>query len=254
VHLPFLVVVPIVVVVTAISGILIGAPTLRLRGDYLAIVTLGFGEITYLLLINLDRPVNITGGPSGIVGIDPPALAGFALSRNAEYYYLFLATLALALIASVRLRHSRIGWAWQAIREDELAAKAMGINTTVAKLQAFAMGASFAGIGGSFLASWQRSVFPENFLFTESINILAMVILGGMGNLLGVVVGATLLVTLPEVFRDFQRYRLLVFGLMLMVLMVVRPQGLLVTDGRREDEEELAVEPAARTDGSGPGG
>ena len=240
-HLPFFVVVPIVVVATAVSGLLIGAPTLRLRGDYLAIVTLGFGEITYLLLINLDRPVNITGGPSGIIGIDPPALAGFTLSRNTEYYYLFLAALALALIASVRLRHSRVGWAWQAIREDELAAKTMGINTTVAKLQAFAMGASFAGVGGSFLASWQRSVFPENFLFTESINILAMVILGGTGNLLGVVVGATLLVTLPEVFRDFQRYRLLVFGLMLMVLMVVRPQGLLVTDGRREEQEDQAV-------------
>src|SRR3989442_7793093 len=240
-HLPFFVVVPIVVVATAVSGLLIGAPTLRLRGDYLAIVTLRVGEITYLLLINLDQPVHITRGPSGILRIDPPALAGFTLSRNTEYYYLFLAALALALIASVRLRHSRVGWAWQAIREDELAAKTMGINTTVAKLQAFAMGASFAGVGGSFLASWQRSVFPENFLFTESINILAMVILGGTGNLLGVVVGATLLVTLPEVFRDFQRYRLLVFGFMLMVLMVVRPQRLLVTDGRREEQEDQAV-------------
>ncbi len=213
-HLPFLVTLPIVIVLTACSGILIGAPTLRLAGDYLAIVTLGFGEITYLLLINLDRPVNITGGPSGIVGIDPPAVAGFALSRNTHYYYLFLAALALTLLASARLRHSRIGWAWQAIREDELAARAMGVNTTVAKLQAFAIGASFAGIGGSFLASWQRSVFPENFLFTESINILAMVILGGMGNLLGVVAGAALLVSIPEVFRDLQRYRLLAFGLM----------------------------------------
>ena len=237
-HLPFLLAVPIVVVLTAFSGILIGAPTLRLRGDYLAIVTLGFGEITYLLLINLDRPVNITGGPSGIIGIHPPAVAGFALSRNTQYYYLFLATLALTLLASGRLRRSRIGWAWQAIREDELAARAMGINTTVAKLQAFAIGASFAGIGGSFLASWQRSVFPENFLFTESINILAMVILGGMGNLLGVVMGATLLVSLPEVFRDLQRYRLLVFGLMLMVLMVFRPEGLLTLQGRHDEEAE----------------
>jgi branched-chain amino acid transport system permease protein len=244
-HLPFLVAVPLVVVATAVSGIFIGGPTLRLRGDYLAIVTLGFGEITYLLLINLDRPVNITGGPSGIVGIDPPALASFVLSGNREYYYLFLAALGLALAASARLRHSRIGWAWQAIREDELAARAMGINTTVAKLQAFAIGASFAGIGGSFLASWQRSVFPENFLFTESINILAMVILGGMGNLLGVVVGATVLVTLPEVFRDFQRYRLLVFGLMLMVVMVVRPQGLVVTASERETEEPEGGERAS---------
>ncbi len=241
-HLPFFVALPIIVVLTAFSGILIGAPTLRLRGDYLAIVTLGFGEITYLLLINLDRPINITGGPSGIVGIDVPVLAGFALSRNIEYYYLFLAAVAFALFASARLRHSRIGWAWQAIREDELAARAMGINTTVAKLQAFAIGASFAGIGGSFLASWQKSVFPDNFLFTESINILAMVILGGVGNLLGVVLGAVLLVALPEVFRDFQAYRLLVFGLMLMVLMVFRPQGLLTLDaGVAKEEPDLAA-------------
>jgi branched-chain amino acid transport system permease protein len=242
VHLPFLVALPIVVAFTALSGILIGAPTLRLRGDYLAIVTLGFGEITYLLLINLDRPVNITGGPSGIVGIDPPALAGFTLSRNSEYYYAFLAALALTLFASARLRHSRIGWAWQAIREDELAARAMGINTTAAKLQAFAIGASFAGIGGSFLASWQKSVFPENFLFTESINILAMVILGGIGNLLGVVLGAVLLVALPEIFREIQAYRLLAFGLMLMVLMVVRPQGLVSGEsGGERDEPEPAA-------------
>jgi branched-chain amino acid transport system permease protein len=242
-HLPFLVALPIVVAFTALSGILIGAPTLRLRGDYLAIVTLGFGEITYLLLINLDRPVNITGGPSGIVGIDPPALAGLVLGRNIEYYYAFLAALALALYASARLRHSRIGWAWQAIREDELAARAMGINTTRAKLQAFAIGASLAGIGGSFLASWQRSVFPENFLFTESINILAMVILGGTGNLLGVVLGATLLVALPEIFREFQAYRLLAFGLILMVLMVFRPQGLLSGEsgGAPEPEPEAAA-------------
>jgi branched-chain amino acid transport system permease protein len=210
-------------------------------------VTLGFGEITYLLLINLDRPINITGGPSGIIGIDPPVLAGLRLTDNLEYYYLFLAAVALALFVSARLRHSRIGWAWQAIREDELAARAMGINTTVAKLQAFAIGASFAGIGGSFLASWQKSVFPDNFLFTESINILAMVILGGVGNLLGVVLGAVLLVALPEVFRDFQAYRLLAFGLMLMVLMVFRPQGLLTLDaGVATEEPDLAAaEPEA---------
>ena len=247
-HLPFFVALPIIVAATAVSGILIGAPTLRLRGDYLAIVTLGFGEITYLLLINLDRPVNITGGPSGIIRIDPPRLAGFVLERNIEYYYLFLAALALTLFASARLRHSRIGWAWQAVREDELAAKAMGIDTTVAKLQAFAIGASFAGIGGSFLASWQKSVFPDNFLFTESINILAMVIVGGMGNLLGVVLGAALLVALPEIFRDFQIYRLLAFGLMLMVLMVFRPQGLLTLAAPAVKEEpDLAAAAEADT-------
>jgi branched-chain amino acid transport system permease protein len=227
-HLPFLLALPIVVLVTALFGILIGAPTLRLGGDYLAIVTLGFGEITYLLLLNLDRPINITNGPSGIISIDPPALLGYAMTGNIQYYYLFLAVLALALVASNRLQHSRIGWAWQAIREDELAARAMGINTTVAKLQAFAIGASFAGFAGALLASWQRSVFPENFLFTESINVLAMVIVGGMGSLAGVVLGAAVIVALPEIFRELAAYRLLVFGLMLMVLMIFRPQGILV--------------------------
>jgi branched-chain amino acid transport system permease protein len=242
IHLPFLVALPIIIAATAVSGILIGAPTLRLRGDYLAIVTLGFGEITYLLLINLDQPpLNITGGPNGIVAIDAPSFGGFVFSRNIEYYYLFLVALLVVLAASARLRDSRIGWAWQAIREDELAARAMGINTTVAKLQAFAIGAAFAGIGGSFLASWQRSVFPDNFLFTESVNILAMVVLGGMGNLPGVVLGATLLVAFPEIFRDFQVYRMLVFGLLLMVLMIFRPQGLLAARQQREEEPAAGV-------------
>ena len=227
IHLPALVILPILVAVTAIAGVLIGAPTLRLRGDYLAIVTLGFGEITYILLVNLDRPVDITGGPSGLISIDPPSAFGYVVSGNIGYYYLFLGILAFVLLASVRLRDSRIGWAWQAIREDELAAAAMGINTTVAKLQAFAVGASFAGIAGGLLASWQRSVFPDNFLFQESINILAMVILGGMGSVLGVIVGAAIIVALPELFRDLSLYRMLAFGLMLMVLMIFRPQGLL---------------------------
>ena len=202
-HWPTLAVLPVVLVGTAVAGVLIGAPTLRLRGDYLAIVTLGFGEITYLLLINLDRPINITGGPSGIVTIDPPSFFGWTATHNTQYYYLFLAAAALALFVSARLRHSRIGWAWQAIREDELAARVMGINTTVAKLQAFAIGAALAGLAGALLASWQRSVFPDNFLFTESINVLAMVIIGGSGSLGGVLLGAALIVTLPEIFRDF---------------------------------------------------
>jgi branched-chain amino acid transport system permease protein len=227
IHLPPLLILPILVAVTALAGLLIGAPTLRLRGDYLAIVTLGFGEITYVLLLNLDRPINITGGPSGLISIDPPSAFGYVVSRNIEYYYLFLAFLLLVLIASVRLRDSRIGWAWQAIREDELAASAMGINTLQSKLQAFAVGASFAGVAGGLLASWQRSVFPDNFLFQESINVLAMVILGGMGSVAGVLLGATIIVALPELFRDLALYRLLAFGLILMVLMIFRPQGLL---------------------------
>ena len=199
------------------------------RGDYLAIVTLGFGEITYLLLLNLDRPINITGGPSGI--IDHRSAELLRLRRDAATPSTTTCSwrlLALALFASARLPHSRIGWAWQAIREDELAARVMGINTTVAKLQAFAIGAAFAGFAGALLASWQRSVFPDNFLFTESINVLAMVIIGGMGSLAGVLLGAGLIVALPEIFRDFLLYRMLVFGLALMVLMIFRPEGLLV--------------------------
>jgi branched-chain amino acid transport system permease protein len=174
--------------------------------------------------------------------------------NNAEYYFLFLVFLAFAVLISMRLRDSRVGWAWQAIREDELAAQAMGINVFVAKLQAFAIGAAFAGVAGCLLASWQHSVFPANFMFTESINILAMVILGGMGNLFGVILGAALIVALPELFREFEQYRLLAFGFMLMALMVFRPQGLLTFRGRRqavpEEASEMAPEvgppPAAR--------
>jgi branched-chain amino acid transport system permease protein len=238
-HWPFLPALAAAVCVTAVFGVLIGAPTLRLRGDYLAIVTLGFGEITYILLINLDRPINITGGPSGIVSIDPPSVFGFVLQANWQYYYLILSFMGAAVVFSRRLRDSRIGWAWQAIREDELAAQAVGINTTVAKLQAFAIGASFAGAGGALLASWQRSVFPDNFLFTESVNILAMVILGGVGNLAGVILGAVVIVALPEIFREFAQYRLLAFGLLLMVLMIFRPEGLMSFKGQPEEAEPL---------------
>jgi branched-chain amino acid transport system permease protein len=244
-HWPFVAALAAAVCVTAIFGILIGAPTLRLRGDYLAIVTLGFGEITYILLINLDRPIDITGGPSGIVSIDPPSFFGFALRENWQYYYLILALMGAAVLCSRRLRDSRVGWAWQAIREDELAAQAMGINTTAAKLQAFAIGASFAGAGGALLASWQRSVFPDNFLFTESVNILAMVILGGVGSLPGVILGAAIIVALPEIFREFALYRLLAFGLLLMVLMIFRPEGLLSFKGRPEEADPLESTPVA---------
>jgi branched-chain amino acid transport system permease protein len=242
-HVPFVPAMLIVALVAAISGILIGAPTLRLRGDYLAIVTLGFGEITYICLVNLDRPINITGGPSGLIQIDPPHLFGYVVQRNIEYYYLFLATLLTVLLISIRLRDSRIGWAWQAIREDELAAGAMGINTTISKLQAFAIGATFAGFAGGLLASWQRSVFPDNFLFHESVYILAMVILGGMGNVFGVILGAAIVVALPEIFRDLSLYRLLAFGALLMVLMIFRPQGLLPARWPRRAAQPAPTEP-----------
>jgi branched-chain amino acid transport system permease protein len=251
IHLPFVLAMIIVTMAAAISGILIGAPTLRLRGDYLAIVTLGFGEITYICLVNLDRPINITGGPSGLIAIDPPSLFGYVIERNTQYYYLFLLTLGTVVLASLRLRDSRIGWAWQAIREDELAAEAMGVNTTVAKLQAFAIGASIAGFAGGLLASWQRSVFPDNFLFQESINILAMVILGGMANVFGVILGAAVIVALPEIFRELALYRLLAFGAALMVLMIFRPQGLWPArpSAPRDSDEDMAA-PTLMTGGA----
>jgi branched-chain amino acid transport system permease protein len=243
-HLPFIPVMVIVTIASAISGILIGAPTLRLRGDYLAIVTLGFGEIVYISLVNLDRPINITGGPSGLIRIDPPQFFGFVFESNLHYYYLFYLILLLLLGASIRLRDSRIGWAWRAIREDELAAEAMGVNTTVSKLQAFATGAAFAGFAGGLLASWQRSVFPDNFLFQESINVLAMVILGGMGSVFGVILGAAIIVALPEVFRDLALYRLLAFGALMMLLMIVRPEGLWPEHAGRARSKEPEDQPA----------
>ena len=234
---------------TAIFGILIGAPTLRLRGDYLAIVTLGFGEITYILLINLDRPINITGGPSGIITIDPPSLLRFVLrATTRQYYYLFLRLMGAGVLSSrARLRDSRIGWAWQAIREDELAAQAMGINTTVAKLQAFAIGAVVRRLRRRrFSPRGSARCSPTISCSPESINILAMVILGGVGSLPGVILGAALIVALPEVFRDFALYRLLAFGLLLMVLMIFRPEGLLpVSRPPREDDESARGRPAA---------
>jgi branched-chain amino acid transport system permease protein len=243
-HLPFIPVMAIVTIASAVSGILIGAPTLRLRGDYLAIVTLGFGEIVYICLVNLDRPINITGGPSGLIRIDPPQFLGLVFESNVHYYYLFYLILLLLLGASIRLRDSRIGWAWRAIREDELAAAAMGVNTTVSKLQAFATGAAFAGFAGGLLASWQRSVFPDNFLFQESINVLAMVILGGMGSVFGVILGAAIIVALPEVFRDLALYRLLAFGALMMVLMIVRPEGLWPEHARRGPSNDPEDRPA----------
>jgi len=226
-HLPFALAMLIVTLSAAVSGVLIGAPTLRLRGDYLAIVTLGFGEITYICLVNIDRPINITGGPNGLLSIDPPSFFGAVIDRNIEYYYLFLVVLGAVVLASFRLRDSRIGWQWQAIREDEIAASAMGVDTTRAKLQAFAIGAAIAGFAGGLLASWQRSVFPDNFLLQESINVLAMIILGGIGNVLGVILGAAVMVALPEMFRELALYRLLAFGAILMLVMILRPQGLL---------------------------
>lgn len=267
VHLPFWVLLPAGFAAAGIFGVLLGSPTLRLRGDYLAIVTLGFGEIIRIFINNLNAPVNITNGPQGVNAIDPITIAGWSMNRSFEffgqrypgiylYYYLFLAFALLIIFISIRLQDSRIGRAWIAIREDEVAAEAMGINTRNVKLLAFAMGASFGGIGGGLFAGFQGFVSPESFNLLESITILCMIVLGGMGNIPGVILGAVLLTTLPEALRytgplqqavlgrvviDPSDLRMLLFGIALIAVMLFRPAGLLPS---RRRKQEFAADPS----------
>lgn len=230
----------------ALFGYILGFPVLRLRGDYLAIVTLGFGEIIRLLLINLYP---ITGGPDGISGIPKPTVFGYVMGRRAPegeitfhelvgwkfsnvdvIIYLYLLALVLALVTlfvSNRLMRMPVGRAWEALREDEIACRSLGLNPTGIKLSAFTIGAMFAGFGGAFFAARQGLVNPESFTFIESALILAIVVLGGMGSQLGVILAAVLLTVVPEIARQFAEYRMLIFGLVMVVMMVWRPQGLL---------------------------
>jgi branched-chain amino acid transport system permease protein len=246
-------VVPLGATIAAFFGILLGAPVLRLRGDYLAIVTLGFGEIVRIFLNNLNSPVNLTNGPQGISNIDPVRIGGVQFSQAVEigglsipsvtlYYYLFLVLAIAVIVVSIRLQDSRIGRAWMAIREDEIAAKAMGINVRNVKLLAFAMGASFGGVSGAMFAAFQGFVSPESFILMESIVIVAMVVLGGMGHVPGVVLGAILLYAIPETLREVAKpaqlalfgeewvapeaLRMLLFGLSMVLIMLFRPTGL----------------------------
>lgn len=252
-HLPFWVVIPVGLVLAAIAGALLGAPTLKLRGDYLAIVTLGFGEIVRIFMNNLDAPINITNGPQGINRVDTFSIAGFSFGRSEQilgfritgpekYYYLLLVLTILIVIICARLQNSRIGRAWEAVREDEIAAKAMGINTRNIKLLAFAMGATFGGVAGSMFAAFQGFISPESFVLMESIQIVAMVVLGGMGHVPGVVLGAILLYAIPEALRvvakpsqvflfgeeiiPTEALRMLLFGGSMVAIMLVRPKGL----------------------------
>lgn len=271
-HLPFWLLLPLGALVAGLFGMLLGAPTLRLRGDYLAIVTLGFGEIVRIFMNNLNAPVNITNGPQGISLIDPISIAGISLGQTHNfagiefssahnYYYLFLALTLLVIFVSMRLQDSRIGRAWAAIREDETAAEAMGINTRNVKLLAFAMGASFGGVSGGLFAGFQGFISPESFNLLESIMILCMIVLGGMGNIAGVLLGAFLLTVLPEALRsigDFQRWyfdriivdpadlRMLLFGLALVLMMLFRPQGMIPSAQRRREfkHDDASQEPA----------
>ena len=230
----------------ALFGYVLGFPVLRLRGDYLAIVTLGFGEIIRLLLINLN---DWTGGPDGISGIPKPTFFGYEMSRNPSVeggttfhqlmgwefnsvhmvIFLYLMALMLAVVtlwASNRLIRMPIGRAWEALREDEIACRSLGLNPMNIKLSAFTLGAMFAGFGGAFFAARQGIVNPESFTFIESALILAIVVLGGMGSQIGVIVAAILITVLPELAREFSEYRMLIFGLVMILMMVWRPQGL----------------------------
>ena len=250
-HMPLWVIIPAGAGLAGLFGMLLGAPTLKLRGDYLAIVTLGFGEIIRVFLNNLDHPINITNGPKGLNQIDairffgidlgkPLSVGGFELSSVSLYYYLFLALVVISVVISHRLQVSRIGRAWMAIREDEIAAKAMGINTRNMKLLAFGMGATFGGVSGVMFGSFQGFVSPESFSLMESVMIVAMVVLGGIGHLPGVILGALLLAALPEVLRhvagplqamtdgriDSAILRQLLIALAMISIMLLRPRGL----------------------------
>jgi len=220
---------PVAAILAGIFGLTLGFPTLRLRGDYLAIVTLGFGEIVRIVLNNWD---SVTGGPNGVSGVPRPSIGGFRFQSLTHYYFLVLGMLVLTVFLVRRLNDSRIGRAWIAIREDETAAEAMGINTTGLKLLAFALGAMLAGLAGVFYVSKMGFVSPESFNFLESITILCMVVLGGMGSIPGVILGAVALYLLPEALREFQQYRMLIFGAAMVVMMVFRPQGFIGTRRR----------------------
>jgi branched-chain amino acid transport system permease protein len=261
-HMPWWVILPIGAAVACLFGVLLGTPTLKLRGDYLAIVTLGFGEIIRIFLNNLSDPFNLTNGPKGIASIDPVHVMGvdfgtltklgpLLVSGTIKYYYFLLAVLIVVIVVNLRLQDSRIGRAWEAIREDELAARSMGINTRNMKLLAFAMGASFGGVAGGMFSSIQGFISPESFVLTESVMVLSMIVLGGMGNIWGVILGAILLTFVPEVLRytvdpvqrwffgrswvDPEVIRMLLFGLAMVLMMLFRPAGLLPSAVRKRE-------------------
>lgn len=215
---------PFSVGITSLFGFLLAIPALRLKGDYLAIVTLGFGEIVRLILNNWD---SVTRGPNGISGISPPVILSMPIGKLSSYYYLVLFFVVVTVFITRRVYASRIGRAWVAIREDEIASSVMGINTTAYKLYAFAFGAFWAGLAGAIFAGKMQFVSPESFTFMESVLILCMVILGGLGSIAGVVLGAFILILLPEILREIQLYRMLALGIGLVLLMIFRPQGLL---------------------------
>ena len=224
IHLPFGVVLLIGGALAGLAGVLLGIPVLRLRGDYLAIVTLGFGEIIRLFLNNLDR---LTNGPQGISRIDQPHIFGFALTTPQDFFWLLMPLVAVAFTLAWRLENSILGLGWAAIREDQDAARGIGIDTTVAKLLAFGLSAILGGFAGVIFAGFQRFVDPVSFTFWESLTVVLIVVIGGLGNLIGVLVGAAALIILPELLRDYSEYRMLLYGLALVIVILLRPRGLI---------------------------
>ena len=265
-HIPLLVIIPLGAGLAAIAGIMLGTPILKLRGDYLALVTLGFGEIIRIFMNNLGKnEFNLTNGPRGINRIDPVSVFGYPLDRTLTiggvqltkeflYYYLFLVLAAITIFVCYRLQYSRLGRAWMALREDDIAAKAMGINVRNVKLLAFALGATFGGVAGGMFAAFQGFISPESFSFMESIVILTMVVLGGMGHIPGVVLGALVLYFLPEFLRftvepmqkavfgklliDTAILRQLILGLCMVLIMLFRPKGLWPTPERNDKKDD----------------
>ena len=227
IHLPFGLILIIGGALAGVAGVLLGIPVLRLRGDYLAIVTLGFGEIVRLLMNNL---VWMTNGPQGISRIDQPFLFGFALKTPRDFFLLLLPLVLVALMLAWRLECSILGLGWAAIREDQDAARGIGINTTLVKLLAFGLSATLGGFAGVIFAGFQRFVDPVSFGFWESLTIVLIIVIGGVGNLVGVVVGAVVLIIVPELLREYSEYRMLLYGCALVVMILVRPGGIV---GRR---------------------
>jgi branched-chain amino acid transport system permease protein len=245
---------PIGIALAALSGVLLGIPVLRMRGDYLAIVTLGFGEIIRILSKS-DVLTGFTGGPRGVRAVAGPSLFGLDLSSAMSFMFLIMLGIVLVAFVTNRLQHSRVGRAWMAMREDEDVAEAMGIHTLKYKLLAFAIGAAFAGLGGAIFASRNRFTGPEDFTLMVSINVLCLVIIGGMGSIPGVIVGALVLKGLPEVLRELDDYRMLVFGALLIFMMIVRPEGLWPSKRRRmelHEDEEIPIEYHEATGETGP--
>src|SRR5574343_305559 len=265
IHLPFYISIPLGALCAALFGLLLGTPVLKLKGDYLAIVTLGFGEIIRIFMNNLNAPVNITNGPQGINLIDPIQIGGFSMGKTIDvagfalnpvhmYYYLFLLLTVGVVIMAYRLQYSRIGRAWVAMREDQIAASAMGLNIRNIKLLAFALGALSGGVAGGLFASFQGFISPESFGLLESIMILAMVVLGGMGHIPGVILGAVVLTIAPEIVSDVigqlqmhafgkmivdpENARMLLFGLAMVIMMLTRPEGMWPSKRRQAEFDD----------------